>query len=146
MQSESLASQVDLMPTILACAGIRSPGRLQGRDLRVMRGQSDTIFAAATSTEPSKNPNITGIRRAVFSGSLKLVAWTGGSSELYDVASDPEEKRNLYRSDEPRAVHLSRILAEWVAQMPHERAQPATVDPEVMRRLKSLGYAGGSAK
>jgi arylsulfatase A-like enzyme/thioredoxin-like negative regulator of GroEL len=62
----------------------------------------------------------------------------GPDPELYDVAADPGERKNL-RADERRAFAALRAAAK-----PHETplAAPAQADEETARKLASLGYLG----
>jgi tetratricopeptide (TPR) repeat protein len=66
--------------------------------------------------------------------------------ELYDLSKDPGETQNLYAqktavSDELRA-RLTALVSQFTAGP--ELAQKTGLDPELMERLKSLGYAGFS--
>src|SRR4029077_18356096 len=66
--------------------------------------------------------------------------------ELYDLSKDPGETRNLYTekkavADELRA-RLNRLIHQYSADQ--ELAQQTGLDPALMERLKSLGYAGFS--
>ncbi|HLH41455.1 MAG TPA: sulfatase [Bryobacteraceae bacterium] len=142
LTSDLLASQVDLMPTILAAAGIPAPLGLQGRNLKeAQAADSDAIFASARALFPSKKSRkIQGTRRAVLSGTLKFIQWTAGASEMYDLAADPEEKTNLYAANDPRAIELQRRLERWTAAAPALRDGSQKLDDSVIERLKSLGY------
>jgi len=74
----------------------------------------------------------------------KLIVGTDGSTELYDLVSDPGEVRNLH-AERPEVVHaLRRKLDGW-----RERHSPigsgeehGDVDPDVASRLRALGYLG----
>ena len=143
-QSDVLVSQVDLMPTVLGLAGSPVPSGVQGRSLRLPPTKdSDTVYseAIASSYLTQLNPRFRGIRRGIFAGCWELITWTEGPSELYDLAADPRETHNLYRTDEPRAKALERQLAAWAAAAPRELEQPSKPDKNSVERLKSLGYA-----
>jgi hypothetical protein len=71
---------------------------------------------------------------------LKLITWTAGPPELYDLAVDPAEQHNLYTLDNPRALDLSQRLEKWIAAMPRHNTQPRKLDRATSERLKSLGY------
>jgi hypothetical protein len=60
------------------------------------------------------------------------------TSELYDLASDPEELRNLFAEDHPEARRLTRELTKM--GVVNDELAPGTEDPEVVERLRSLGY------
>jgi arylsulfatase A-like enzyme len=133
-QSDVLVSQVDLMPTILDWLGYPSPPGVQGHSLR-NAGAPHEIFARSSDTSQPGS-----VRRAIFSGSLKLIQFTGRSPELYDLASDPGELHNLYQPGVPQTVELERRLAAWRASAPRPPAANGKLSPSSIEALKSLGY------
>ena len=144
-RSDSLVSQVDLMPTLLDWAGIAPPHGLQGHSLRSPQDQADNfVFAEgeARGSGQRMNPNLRGTRRAVFSGRWKLILWSGGDPELYDTDADPAELHNLYRSDDPQSAALTTRLNAFAAASPRrtpaDSAKP--LDKSAMEKLRSLGY------
>jgi arylsulfatase A-like enzyme len=142
-RSDLLASEVDIVPTILETAGIRVPQELQGRSLsHAVPADSDTVFADASPLAPLKmrSSKMRGSRQVVLSGSLKLIAWSAGLPEMYDLSVDPEEKCNLYSARDPRAIALSGRLERWAAAMPSLEHGSKQLDERVIERLKSLGY------
>jgi hypothetical protein len=116
---------------------------VQGRTLRLPRtGESDAVYSDAVAPlSLFQNPRFRGIRRGIFAGSWKLITWTQGPPELYDLVADPEETRNLYRSGDSRANQLADRLSAWAATAPHQIEQPHKLDNNTVERLKSLGYA-----
>ena len=143
-RSDALASQVDLMPTILDLVGIAAPAGLQGRSLRSPRGQdSGAVFAeSGPRIDARANPRLRGVRRAVFSGRWKLIAWSDGSPELYDLAADPNELHNLYKPGNPQVAALVASLNQWTAAAPRPSSSPPDkpVDKTTLEKLRSLGY------
>ena len=140
--SDELVSQVDFLPTVLDLLGAKANSGLQGRSLlRPVPGEGVAVFSQGTRSGlvGVGNPRFDGLRRAIFAGSLKLISWTAGAPEMYDVAADPTESLNLYRPDEPRAVELSERLRSWVSAMPARKA-PTKMNKSTLERLKSLGY------
>jgi arylsulfatase A-like enzyme len=142
-QSDELVSQVDLMPTVLDVAGANSASPLQGRSLlRTLEDPDRAVFSRGVKSSliGAGNRRFDGLRRAIFSGSLKLIGWTAGPPELYDLATDPDERHNLYTPGDPRAADLFKRLENWVAGMPRAHARPPKLDKSAEERLKSLGY------
>ena len=97
--TDAVAGVEDLLPTLAAAAGVPVPPRLDGRDLApVLRGERipdrDLAWyyphvwgARGPGTEP-----FAALRR----GPLKLIHFfEGARDELYDVAADPGETRDL---------------------------------------------------
>jgi arylsulfatase A-like enzyme len=141
-QSDALASEIDLMPTVLDIAGIAPPSGLQGRTLRHPRNDSDAVYAEGRATRSlDRIPmRYRGIHSAVFLGPWKLTTWTGGPPALFNLASDPGEEHNSYTGSDPRALELSQRLAKWTAAAPVHfdgTGVPSAIKNE---RLKSLGY------
>src|SRR5262249_10302414 len=60
--------------------------------------------------------------------------------ELYDLASDPAEGRNIYASATDRARPLERVLDALPTGTAATTARPIDADAE--QRLRSLGYVG----
>ncbi len=133
---DRLARHVDLLPTVLAAVGVDAPGGLPGRSL----------LAAPVTEEPSYFEALTGNLsrgwaplRGLIDGARKAIELP--VPELYDLAADPAETRNLAAA-EPRAA------AELLGRLPAESAWPPArglVSPDEEAALRSLGYLGGNA-
>jgi arylsulfatase A-like enzyme len=78
--------------------------------------------------------------QAFVSGSLKLIRYRE-RAELYDLAADPAERRDL-SVERPEVV---RDLAASLSDLGIERAGSATVeaDDALRERLQALGYLEG---
>ncbi|HXM20939.1 MAG TPA: sulfatase-like hydrolase/transferase [Terriglobales bacterium] len=141
-QSDALVSHVDLMPTVLDLVGVSLPAGVQGRSLRSPGNDSDAVYSEAFPPPSASvlNQRLRGFRRAIFAGSWKLITWTQGPSELYDLAADPGEARNLNRTDDPRATALVDRLQKWAAVAPRKFDQAGKQDKSTVEKLKSLGY------
>jgi choline-sulfatase len=139
-------SLVDLMPTVLAAAGVEIPQQVQGKSLLpVIRGEKAdperTLYAETFL--PRLHFNWSELRGAE---NLKYHLIDAPRPELYDLAKDPGELRNLFSEkkavgDEMRAK-LAGLIRDYSAGK--EMAEKTGLDPALMERLKSLGYAGFS--
>jgi arylsulfatase A-like enzyme len=130
------------MPTILAVAGVPSPKGLEGENLaQIAEGDARVILTEAFPNSHffELSPRFRRIERAAVSGTRKLIFSTAGKRETYDLASDPGEARNLYRTD-PRGRELEAHLNLWLKTSVRERSAASTVDRGALDRLKSLGY------
>jgi choline-sulfatase len=78
--------------------------------------------------------------RAWRDGRYKLVR--APRPELYDVAADPGETRDLAASDPGRVAPMTAALDAELARM-GERTSGRAPDPEAAERLRALGYAQG---
>ncbi len=81
----------------------------------------------------------------MFDGRFKLIV--APRPELYDLAADPGEIRNLLEHQEGRQ-HARRLKAALKEAQRSFAARPAqsaeSIDPELTRSLESLGYLSGS--
>jgi arylsulfatase A-like enzyme/Flp pilus assembly protein TadD len=135
------ARLVDVAPTILDLLGVDVPTGSDGRSLRTdLTGR--TQLPDAPSYFEALNANLTrgwAPLRGVISGHLKLIDLP--IPELYDLAADPNESRNLYAADRERARPLEAILDRFGAAQP---SATTAVDPDAAARLRSLGYIVGT--
>jgi len=100
--SRRVGHVMDLMPTFLTAAGASLPEELEGRDLFGEGADAPrTLF-----WEHEGN-------RAVRRGDWKLVAVHGGPWELYDLARDRTELRDLAAAEPERVHELSDLYASW---------------------------------
>jgi tetratricopeptide (TPR) repeat protein len=139
-------SLVDLMPTVLAALGAEIPSQVQGRNLLpILRGEKSdrerTVYGETFL--PRIHFNWSELRGAE---NQKYHFIDAPRPELYDLAKDPGELRNLFAdkkavADEMRA-RLTGLIRDNSAGK--EMAEKTGLDPALMERLKALGYAGFS--
>ena len=132
---------VDLHPTILALAGIEPAAT--GAAVSLLR-------AGAPAGEPTRAIYAETLYPRLHYGWSELRSLVRGRHhyieaprpELYDLETDPRQRRDLVRAEPAVAEELRRALAA------HDRAvaPPAPVDEETRRRLAALGYLGGGAR
>lgn len=136
-----LASHVDLLPTILDVLGYPA-GNLPGRSLLAPESPQAAAFSESFPCDllVSLNSRFRRIERAAFIGDLKLITATNGVHEFYDLATDPHEEHNVYDARLPDAGVVEASLRHWAATMPVARPQPAALDAQAIKALKSLGY------
>jgi choline-sulfatase len=138
-------SLIDVAPALLEFLQIPAPSQFQGRSLlRLMaanqQGQDRPIYAESMYARDHLQCSPL---RSIRMGRYKLIE--APKPELYDLASDPRELENRYDKERPVAENLSRQLA--ALQQSGSRSPQAQVSPEVVNRLRSLGYlAGGSSR
>ncbi|MFN7340170.1 MAG: sulfatase [Opitutia bacterium] len=96
---EGVASVVDLMPTAVTAAGAKAPEGIDGRDLApLLRGEKAADRALIwyyPHVWGNKGPGIEP-HAAIRRGDLKAVHFfENGKTELYDLAKDPGETKDL---------------------------------------------------
>ncbi|MCC6552185.1 MAG: sulfatase [Polyangiaceae bacterium] len=104
-------SLVDLGPTILDLAGLPAPGSFMGATLApLLRG------GAARPRRPVAMDSGRRMQARVFEDGFKVIRdLRRGTAELYDLAADPGESRNLYDDGglaRPHLEELDRFFAE----------------------------------
>ncbi len=105
--ARDLASQVDIMPTVLALCGREIPEGVQGQDL-FGKSPSEVAFAEGKSQ---------GDWRMIVRGFDKLIATPKGDvTHLFNLAEDPYEMNNLAR-DPSQKLKLASLKAQLAAQM-----------------------------
>jgi arylsulfatase A-like enzyme/Flp pilus assembly protein TadD len=133
---------VDIVPTVLDALGIAAPSGLAGQSLlallagREASAAPTAYFEALTASINRRWAPLRGVR----DGALKYVDLP--LPELYDLAADPAEARNLAAS---RPQDLERLRAGLQAFQARDRGTPPEREnAETLERLRALGYAAAS--
>ncbi len=119
--------------------------RLEPRDIFLQRrtyppGANDNWYAPPWLPPPAGHPIVGGLF-AVREGAWKYIeAPQAGTRELYDLATDPTERRNLAASQAAVAARLQARLSRWLAATPRRGTLPPHLSEEDRARLRSLGY------
>lgn len=153
---EQCVSTVDLFPTMLdffelparQSSGISlmpalSGSRLPDRPLFTTLDTATSVIFVPDGSDPSKiqaKDKIIKNIKAVRSGKKKLIYDVQARCyELYDLATDPKEQKNLVAGNKPPS-ELRQLLDDWLFAM--ERNQPTISAPNesVIEAMRSLGY------
>ncbi len=129
------ARHVDLCPTILAALGLPVPPGLPGRSLLALPAPASTSYFESLTTSLNRG---WAPLRGLISNRRKFIALP--LPELYDLAADPGERKNLVGEDRRLAQAMAKELPAESAWPPQKGATSA----EAAARLRSLGYAVGS--
>jgi arylsulfatase A-like enzyme len=162
---KEVVSSIDIMPTILAATGIRTPTGLPGLNLlpHLKNGtpvQREMIFGEnfAHNIADLEDPEASLTFRWVIAGKWKLLLtydgevvraskeWdsrTGTEPQLFDLLADPHEKHNLAESHPEVVARLAREIANWypVTKRKTEETviRPASVDSLIGTELVANG-------
>lgn len=115
-----LVSSIDLAPTMLSAAGVKVPAQLPGLSLLdaaadKAKVKRDAVFGELyvhTAVDIDK-PALNLTHRWVRQNDWKLIVPAKGSPELYDVAHDPFEEKNLAADHAERVKQLTAVLDTW---------------------------------
>lgn len=125
-----LVQHADIMPTVLAAAGLPVPDGLDGRSLLPAiagraTGTREAVFLSECAWQAA---------RGVRTPSHKFIRTRDGGvfrrapRELYDLTGDPEERRNIAAKRPDLADQLERMLDAWVgAKLADGRPDPMEV-------------------
>src|SRR5262249_7299864 len=126
---------VDVFPTLLELAGSETP---------VTAGHS--LLTVINRTAPSRPAlsEIVGSQYGLRDAGFKLIAFSDGRVQLFDLESDPQELHDI-ATEQPARIRsmraiLNRTLANAIEQGRHLDAESVPVDPGVTERLRALGY------
>jgi arylsulfatase A-like enzyme/Flp pilus assembly protein TadD len=142
---ETTASLVDLAPTLLESLGLTPPPAMQGLSLLPLIGKP----------QPADRPSL-----AVGDHSERSFGWSALVSlrvahnlyvrvprpELYDLAADPAETKNIYSSNRPLAARLDVQLENLVKRVSTNAPSSSQggLDERSREKLSALGYVASS--
>ena len=144
-----LVQNLDYAPTFLQAAGVDVPADMQGRSLvPLLRGETPADWRSSIYYHYYEYPSVHMVARhqGVRTERWKLVHYYPFDEwELFDLASDPDERTNLFGRPEHAAaaarlaVELGRLQAQygdttvtppWPAQRQAEVRRPRSPDPQ----------------
>jgi arylsulfatase A-like enzyme len=133
---------VDLVPTVLALAGVQGAPPMDGRDVApLMRGETLAPRPALLDLLVDRN-EVLGVR----TDGTKSLVWPKADPPLvryrYDLRLDPHEESPHVEPAEASERDLEKLVEAARALRTKPRARTVDVGAELRRRLGVLGYAG----
>jgi choline-sulfatase len=133
---EERRSHVDLAPTLLELMGAEVPKDFQGRSL-----VPELYGAPPENREPIlcelAHDKHNWPRRALINGRFKIIDFNRGRYELFDLKDDPNETKNLEKSNPDEFSSMKRLLEKQFGALP-------SVAPFGGMKLREGGHADGS--
>ncbi len=136
------ARHVDILPTVLDAIAAPVPAGLDGRSLLALASgaPSDEVATYFESLSASINRGWAPLY-GIVRGSLKYVDLP--IPELYDLAADPGESRNVAAARPADVRELQNLLT--AVRSDDRRTAPARESAGTREQLRSLGYVAGTA-
>lgn len=150
---EDRVGVVDIVPTILDLLDLDIPEELHGHSLKSMWAGEESSAGFSDQFTPqyyaeNLSPRLThgwGELRVLYEGDRKYIH--GPRPELYDLSVDPGEMNDLAARDADEAQRMREALAAFIQNHAADQASVTqALDPELVRRLQSLGYLHGSGE
>lgn len=140
---------LDLAPTLLEAAGL--PVRREGEGASLLAAFEGPLLPRTVISEASKpwNAELRGEYQNQYKAkSIRKERWKLvvtpflDRKELFDLAEDPGEARNVLAREPEVAAELESELLEWIREKdPGFREDDLTVGEEIRDKLKALGYS-----
>lgn len=157
---KGLVQLIDVMPAVLKNLGIPVPPDAQGKDLAgLITGDSPVnshVFAGSRFGWVQASPvhelyNLKSVSEAVRTDDWKLIheksftkegKFLGDAYELYNLKDDPDEMKNIFDKDAPKAEELKAVLDKWSAMCYDFKVKQSSraLPPEVAEEAKKRGY------
>ncbi len=124
VRTDAMLGSCDMMPTLLALAGVDCPDGVQGADLSdTCRGRDgrtpDSVYLQNMGVGWPNRDEFTGFWRGVRTGRHMYARWLNDAHPrlLFDVADDPFETTNLAESPDHADVRadMEQRLRRWIA-------------------------------
>lgn len=117
---DDLVSTVDVVPTLLAGAGVKIPREVSGVSLLDRAAGKEALARKAifgeiyehTSRDLDK-PGVNLTHRWIREGDWKLIVPVKGDAELFNITNDPYEKTNQAAKEAKRVKELRTRLDAW---------------------------------
>jgi choline-sulfatase len=134
---------IDVMPTVLSFLNLPPGKEVQGTDLLpdIQHGHEPKPNNAYSETIYPRTYMGWSELRALRIDSWKLIL--APRPELYDLANDPGELKNLYGSNTAVSEQLARFLWDVAGEQSRdEKLTMVPMDAKTREQLQALGYAG----
>lgn len=147
-----LVRAVDLYPTIFQCLGVPLPSPVDGKPLQPLMDRkpdgprmayADQLNLFDLNASVVVKRPLDDLLYVAMDQSWKLIYRRrhAEQSELYNIATDPRELKNVFNEYPAEVARLRKFLDSLGCYRDEPFGVGAT-DSEAIRRLKSLGYAG----
>lgn len=140
---------MDVLPTLLELCKIDSNHDLKGKSLLSgvdAQTEENLCFSHLEVSNDGGNymdwkPSLFKTLYMARKGADKIIYDAKQDAyEFYNLQSDPKERFNIYKENDPNCLELKSALSEWMNSMKDSKTDSVEMDPEVLERLEALGY------
>jgi arylsulfatase A-like enzyme/Tfp pilus assembly protein PilF len=141
-RSRTQASSVDIFPTVLDLVGLPPQDGIDGHSLAraVLDPSASLGHRAYSETYFTRYHFGWQHLRALRDGAYTFV--DAPTPELYDLAQDPGQLKNVYKANSKRGEEMRGALEAIVKETAEMAPERRALDPETLQRLAALGYVG----
>ena len=135
-------SLIDVAPTVLRTLGFPVVPGMQGISLLESPSEHRNIFGETFPCPVLHSPDCPNgcLSRTIVSWPDKLITTSNGNRELFDLAADSGESRNLFSVRPEVAQRMRADLRLWIKTMPRLNQPKSQVDKQSLQVLRGLGY------
>ena len=131
------AQLIDVYPTLLALLGVHAPASLKGGNLLALEPSGPPRPIYSETFYPRLHLGWSDLASIILDRHHYIRA---PEPELYDLAQDPAETRNVVAGQGALVEELRASLTKFEKDL----GPPTAVDQETRAKLSALGYVGGS--
>lgn len=144
LSASGIVSLIDVMPTVLEMAGFPIPAEVQGKNLLPVFFDTEKNMGTLAYSEtfyPRFHYGWSELK-CVLNQKYKLII--APEMELYDLAVDREESRNLATSEKKILADLDSAATQFIEKFSQNAYKLDTkkIDEETREKLAALGYIG----
>jgi len=99
-------------------------------------------WANVSERQPAFHERFSGLQRMICQGDHKYICSSGGSEELFNLTSDPNEEHNLVAQEPEHVRMMAGQLKHWAASFKERRGvpDPKDVEDSLRESLRATGY------
>jgi len=154
---DALVNQLDIMPTVLDLAHVRTKTSMEGYSLKhyLSRSPLDWILSSPVKRQWTYSctyrPEATHNSFSITNGKIKVIHTPTKSLwpwEAYDLVNDPLERKNLARAEPKRFRQMTTLRGlleahRHEAEASHIKRENPSLSDDEQEMLRTLGYVGG---
>ena len=141
---DTRVQHTDVLPTVLDVLNLSLPEGVQGVSMLSAEERDLIAVSYPRETLAALRPELDRTQWVFYRNGSKLIEYSDGTYELYDLDRDPAEQQDLAPSDAALVHELRAALLAVREEIPVSAPRPAEVgelDEMTLERLRSLGYA-----